>query len=82
MRFDRLNSVGPLLFETCRQRCRHLMDLCKANANETTANSRLEQSEIQLFNVGCNTNAIVCCRKFVICFFAKLPNYYYFFLVF
>lgn len=63
MRFDRLNSVGPLLFETCRQRCRHLMDLCKANANETTANSRLEHSEIQLFNVGCNTNEIVCWLK-------------------
>lgn len=48
------------LFQTCRQRSRHLMDLTKGNVNEFKNETKLDNAEKELYIKGSKTNELVC----------------------
>jgi GINS complex subunit 3 len=56
VRFDRHNTVGKMLYETCRERAVYLKDLCNNINNESRQDSKLENLENLLFEEGCKTN--------------------------
>lgn len=54
--YDRTGSVSSMLYETCRQRCRSLIDLCKDTDKELKSTKKFEFVELELYTIGCNTN--------------------------
>lgn len=54
--FDRTNSVAPMLYETCRTRCRSLIDLSKDISKQLKNSHKFDYVESELYTFGCNTN--------------------------
>lgn len=56
VQFDRTNTVAPMLYETCRQRFRTLVDLCQDITKELKNSKKFDFVETELYNIGCETN--------------------------
>lgn len=56
-RYDRSNTVGKIVFETMRQRVRHLMDISKNTNDDKNPVHRLDSVESNLYKIGMRTNA-------------------------
>lgn len=56
--YDRTGTVAPMLYETCRSRCRSLIDLCKDTTKELKNTKKFEYVELELYSIGCQTNEI------------------------
>lgn len=54
--YDRTQSVASMLYETCRQRCRSLIDLCKDTDKELKNSKKFEYIELEMYAIGCRTN--------------------------
>lgn len=54
--YDRSGTVAPMLYETCRARCRSLIDLSKDISRELKNSQKFEFIESELYLVGCQTN--------------------------
>lgn len=54
--YDRTASVAPMLYETCRARCRSLIDLSKDSSKLLKNDTKFEFIESQLYSIGCQTN--------------------------
>lgn len=54
--FDRSRTLAPMLYETCRTRCRSLIDLSKDGTRELKNSQKFEFIESQLYLIGCQTN--------------------------
>lgn len=55
---DRTNTVAKMLYETCRARCRSLIDLCKDATKELKNTKKFEYIEMELYSIGCHTNEL------------------------
>ncbi|XP_031638762.1 DNA replication complex GINS protein PSF3 [Contarinia nasturtii] len=53
--FDNSHSVAPMLYETCRARCRSLIDLSKDSARGLKNAQKFEYIESELYSIGCQT---------------------------
>lgn len=56
--YDRTASIATMLYETCRQRCRSLIDLCKDVNKELKSTKKFEFAELELYSIGCRTNEL------------------------
>lgn len=56
--YDRTASLSTMLYETCRQRCRSLIDLCKDTNKELKGSKKFEYAELELYAIGCRTNEL------------------------
>lgn len=54
--YDRSGTVAPMLYETCRARCRSLIDLSKDASKGLKNAQKFEFIESQLYLIGCHTN--------------------------
>lgn len=54
--YDRTATVAPMLYETCRARCRSLIDLSKDSLKQLKNSQKFEFIESQLYSIGCQTN--------------------------
>lgn len=54
--YDRTQTLGGMLYETCRQRCRSLIDLCKDIERGLKNTKKFEYIELELYTIGCRTN--------------------------
>lgn len=54
--YDRTATVATMLYETCRARCRSLIDLCKDTTKELKNTKKFEYVEMELYTIGCQTN--------------------------
>lgn len=64
--FDRSKTVAPMLYETCRQRLRQLIDLCQDTEKQLKNSKKFDFIESELYNIGCETNEKFrkwCCGK-------------------
>ena len=57
--YDRNNVVGRIVFETIRQRIRHLLDMATNTTDEIQPEHKLETIENTLYQVGVRTNTLV-----------------------
>lgn len=55
---DRTATVATMLHETCRARCRSLIDLCKDTTKELKNTKKFEYIEMELYSIGCHTNEL------------------------
>lgn len=56
--YDRTGTVAPMLYETCRARCRSLIDLTKDATRELKNAQKFEHIESELYSIGCQTNEV------------------------
>lgn len=56
--FDRSRTLAPMLYETCRTRCRSLIDLSKDGTRELKSSQKFEFIESQLYLIGCQANEV------------------------
>lgn len=54
--YDRTQTVASLLYETCRQRSRSLIDLCKDTNKDLKNSKKFEYIELEMYSIGCRTN--------------------------
>nr|CBE67063.1 CG2222-PA [Drosophila phaeopleura] len=55
--YDRNHVVGRIIFETLRQRVRHLLDISKSDSNQAKSEHRLDNIEAKLHEAGVRTNS-------------------------
>lgn len=53
--FDNTHTLATMLYETCRARCRSLIDLCKDSARGLKNAQKFEHIESALYAIGCST---------------------------
>lgn len=53
--FDNTRTLAPMLYETCRARCRSLIDLSKDAARGLKNAQKFEYIESELYSIGCQT---------------------------
>lgn len=56
--FDRTGTVAPMLYETCRARCRSLIDLSKDTTKALKNAPKFEFIESEMYSIGCHTNDV------------------------
>lgn len=54
--YDRSGTVAPMLYETCRARCRSLIDLSKDSSKQLKNAQKFDFIESELYSIGCQTN--------------------------
>lgn len=57
--YDRNHVVGKIVFETMRQRVRHLLDISKNTTESCKPEHRLDVIETKLYDAGVKTNTLV-----------------------
>lgn len=57
--YDRNHVIGRIIFETLRQRVRHLLDISKNDAGHNKPEHRLDNIEAKLHEAGVRTNTLV-----------------------
>lgn len=57
--YDRNHVIGRIIFETLRQRVRHLLDISKSDGQAAKAEHRLDNIEAKLHEAGVRTNSQV-----------------------
>ncbi|KAH8421305.1 hypothetical protein KR009_001484, partial [Drosophila setifemur] len=55
--YDRNHVVGRIIFETLRQRVRHLLDISKSDGQVSKSEQRLDNIEAKLHEAGVRTNS-------------------------
>lgn len=56
--FDRNHSLGRILYETCRQRVRHLLTISKNTVDEIKSENKMDSIERGLYEAGIRTNTL------------------------
>lgn len=56
--FDSSGSLAQMLYETCRARCRSLIDLCKDTSRGLKNAQKFEYIESELYMIGCQSNEL------------------------
>lgn len=57
--YDRNHVIGRIIFETLRQRVRHLLDISRNDAGKSKPEHRLDSIESKLHEAGVRTNSLV-----------------------
>lgn len=53
--FDNSHTLATMLYETCRARCRSLIDLSKDHSRDLKNAQKFEHIESELYAIGCST---------------------------
>lgn len=57
--YDRSRAVGQIVYETMRQRIRHILDVSKGICEDDRPEHRLDDIEYKLYSIGVKTNSLV-----------------------